>query len=146
MPSNTPQVATGYHPHANLPEDRSLVAYSDGIWIVEGGCMLAEFVRYARVCDSWPVYLNHGGIGIFLNERGEIPLPGAGRHNPLVLLTDQYDIAIAQVPALAGGWDHAGLAVALLAQREAIASAPVVRAMLGPEQLGSTQIRGTPNP
>jgi len=42
------------------------------------------------------------------------------------------------VHAPVGGWDHAGLAVALEAQRVDIAGAPLVRAMLGTEQLGTT--------
>ena len=125
-----------YHPNASLPEDRSLVAYSDGIWIVEAGCVLNELVRFARVGDSWPVYV--GGIGVVLNGRAEIPISENGRRSPLVLLGEPGDAVIAEVPAPAGGWDHVGLAVALEAQRAAIASAPWVRAMLGTEQLGTT--------
>lgn len=125
-----------YHPHASLPAGRSLVAYSDGIWIVEDGCMLNELVRFARVGDSWPVYF--GGIGVVLNERAEIPISDSGRRSPLVLLAAPGDAVIAEVPAPAGGWCPLGLAVALQAQREAIASAPAVRALLGIEQLGTT--------
>ena len=127
-----------YHPHASLPEGRSLVAYSDGIWIVEAGALLNRLVRFARVADAWPIRLNYGGIGIVSNGRGEIAISDTGRHSPLLLLADPAEIAIAEVPAPSGGWDHAGLAVALKAQREAIAGAPVVRAMLGTEHLGST--------
>ena len=99
-----------YHPRANLPEDRSLVAYADGIWIVEAGCVLDELVRYARVADSWPVHLVYGGIRISSDGRGEIPIAEACRHAPLRLLAHPGDIAIAEVPAPVGVWTHACLA------------------------------------
>ena len=91
-----------YHPHASLPEGRGLVAYSDGIWIVEDGCMLNELVRFARVGDSWPVYF--GGIGVVLNGRAEIPMSDRGRRSPLVLMAEPGDAVIAEVPAPEGGW------------------------------------------
>ena len=126
-----------YHPRANLPEDRSLVAYADGIWIVETGGVLDELVRYARVADSWPVHLVYGGIRIVSDGRGEIPVPGVSRHAPLRLLAQPDDIVIAEVPAPVGGWDHVCLAAALEAQRNAVAATPAVLAMLGPERLGT---------
>ena len=127
-----------YHPHAGLPEGRALVAYPDGIWIVEDGCMLDELVRFARVADSWPVYF--GGIGIALNAHAEIPISASGRRSTLMFLSGLGNAVVAEVPAPEGGWNHASLAVALTAQREAIAGGPIVRAMLGLEQLGSTRI------
>lgn len=128
-----------YLPHASLPEGRSLVAYPDGVWIVETGALLNRLVRFARVADSWLIRLNVAGVGIVANGRGEIPISDTGRHSPLLLLAEPGAVATAEVPAPAGGWDHAGLAVALKAQREAIARAPVIRAMLGTEHLGSTE-------
>ena len=132
-----------YHPHASLPEDRSLVAYSDGIWIVEAGALFNRLVRFARVADSWPVNLNFGGIGIVSNGRGEIPIPEGCTDAALRLITVPGGMAVAEVPAPSGGWSHAGLAVALEAQRAAILGAPAVRAILGLEQLGSTERRWT---
>jgi len=126
-----------YHPRANLPEDRSLVAYADGIWIVETGCVLDELVRYARVADSWPVHLVYGGIRIVSDGRGQIPVSDACRHSPLRLLAHPDDLVIAEVPAPAGGWNHACLVAALEAQRDAIVATPAVRAMLGHERLGA---------
>ena len=127
-----------YHPHASLPNGRALVAYPDGIWIVEDGCMLNELVRFARVADSWPIYF--GTFAVTLNDHAEIPIPENERRSSLVFLAKTGDAVLAEVPAPEGGWNHAGLAVALTAQREAIAGGPIVRAMLGLEQLGSSRI------
>ena len=129
-----------YHPNASLPEDRSLVAYSDGVWIVETGALLNRLVRYARVADAWPTYLNYGGIGILSNTRAEIPVPDGCADAALRLTVGLGGAAIAEVPAPAGGWVHASLAAALIAQREAIVSASPVDAMLGTEWLGSTEV------
>ena len=112
-----------YHPNASLPADHSLVAYPDGVWIVETGALLNRLVRYARVADPWPTYLNYGGIGILSNMRGEIPIPEGCADAALQLTVGLGGALIAEVPAPVGGWDHAGLAVALSAQREAIDSA-----------------------
>jgi hypothetical protein len=127
-----------YHPHACLPADRSLVAYSDGIWIVEAGAVLNRLVRFARVADSWPVSLDFGGLRITSNGRGELPISGSCAHESLRLVVEPGAVPIAEVPAPAGGWDHASLAAALSAQHQAIVSAPAVRAMLGGECLGTT--------
>ena len=126
-----------YHTRASLPADRSLVAYADGIWIVAAACMLDDLVRYARVADSWPAHLEHGGIRLVSDGLGKISIPAACRHEPLRLLASPDDIAIAEVPAPSGGWNHACLAATLEAQRGAIAVAPPVRAMLGHERLGT---------
>ena len=128
-----------WHPHALLPADLSLVAYCDGIWIVETGCLLNEVVRYARVADFGPVRRVFIGIEILSNDRGEIPVTDAGRDQALRLMSTPGGVTLAEVPAPEGGWNHASLEAALDAHGDLIALAPAVTVLLGPTSLGKTR-------
>jgi hypothetical protein len=127
-----------WHPEANLPAHLSLVAFCDGIWIAQTGCLLSEVPRYARVADFGPVRRTFSDIEILTNERGEIPVDVDQRERPLVLRSTSDGADLAEVPAPLGGWTHGTVEAALDARCELIAKGQPVRAFIGDVELGET--------